>query len=190
MSKKSILVTGGARSGKSSFAEKLCEKSGEKVAYIATAQVFDDEMKARVKLHRDRRPDLWDTFESPTGVGKLLSDISGGKVYYDAILVDCLTVLTTNVFLLDEIDWDNPSNDKIDSIKNKVFDEIDQIIFSLKSINSNVIFVTNELGMGIVPENAMARAFRDIAGWVNQKMADKVDEVYFVVSGIPIKIKG
>ncbi len=215
MSVKSILVTGGARSGKSAFAEKLCKEKGGKIAYIATAQVLDDEMRSRVKLHQDRRPDSWDTFEASTEVGELLNVLvnrglikkrplkdSGADVLsdtyfaqknkgiYKTIIIDCLTVLTSNIFLSENIDWDNATTEQIESIKNKVFDEIDSLIDAVVSIQTRVILVTNELGMGIVPENAMARAYRDIAGWVNQRVADRVDEVYLVVSGIPMKIKG
>ncbi len=215
MSGKTVLVTGGARSGKSSFAEKLCNQSGGKIAYIATAQVLDDEMRERVQIHRDRRPDSWDTFEATTGVGELINVLvdrglikkcplqkSGDDVLsdtyfaqknkgiYRSILIDCLTVLTTNIFLSENIDWDNATFEQKEDIKNKVFDEIDQLLDAVESIQTRVILVTNELGMGIVPENSMARAFRDIAGWVNQKVASRVDEVYLVVSGIPMKIKG
>ncbi len=205
MGDKLILVTGGARSGKSSFAEQLCkryyddaemavDKSSEKnckIAYIATAQIFDEEMKERVRLHRQRRASYWHTFESPTNVVDVLSTISNveDKVVFTSVLVDCLTVLTTNVFLSTDIDWDKPSDDELEVVKNKVFEEIDNLLTMAEKLAIPVVMVTNELGMGIVPENKMARIFRDIAGWVNQRVAARANKVYLVVSGIPMCIK-
>ncbi len=225
-----ILVTGGARSGKSSFAEELCEQfyqqaseketlkkeisefhmNKDKIAYIATAQIFDDEMKERVRIHRQRRPKYWHTFEAPINVADVLESIvaiNGGdevsiqkntdiiinikrsNIYFTSALIDCLTVLTTNVFLSENIDWDKPSNQDVSVIKEKVFQEIDLLLESAEKIDIPVVMVTNELGMGIVPKNKMARIFRDIAGWVNQHVAARANKVYLVVSGIPMCIK-
>lgn len=181
------LVTGGARSGKSSFAEKLVVDFGEKIAYIATAIPFDEGMKDRIKKHRESRPDYWTTYEIYKDVYKYIGEISEK---HDTILLDCLTILVTNLMFEDsEINWDDISRDKIDKIEREIREQIELLIKEIRAKKMNCVLVTNELGMGIVPENRLSRIFRDIAGRINQFMAANADEVYFVVSGIPMKIK-
>lgn len=184
---KLILITGGARSGKSSFAEKIVKNIGCKIAYIATAIPFDDGMKDRIKKHRETRPSDWDTFEKYVDVYKLIREIAEK---YDTILLDCITIMVTNLMLDNSnIDWDEISWDEIDNIEKGIKDQIILLIEEIRKHNINAVFVTNELGMGIVPENRLSRIFRDIAGRINQYIANKADEVYFTVSGIPLKIK-
>ncbi len=181
------LVTGGARSGKSSFAEKLVSDLGKRVAYIATAIPFDEGMKDRIEKHRVSRPESWKTYEIHRDVYKYIEEIDQR---YDIILLDCVTILVTNLmFENDNIDWDTVSREKIDKIEVDITEQMDLLIKKIRDTKIRCVLVTNELGMGIVPENRLSRIFRDIAGRVNQFIAGKADEVYFTVSGIPMKIK-
>lgn len=184
---KIILITGGARSGKSSFAEKLIADLSEKIAYIATAVPFDEGMKDRIKKHRESRPNYWTTYEIYKDVYKYIDDISEK---HDAVLLDCVTILVTNLmFENHDIDWDKVGWEKIDEIERKIKEQIELLIKALRDAKMTCVIVTNELGMGIVPENRLSRIFRDIAGRINQYVASKSDEVYLAVSGIPVKIK-
>ena len=177
MNGKIIVITGGARSGKSAFAEKFAARQGKKVAYIATAQVYDEEMKVRVELHQKRRPENWQTFEAPYDADKVIATIPGLDY---VILFDCLTLYTSNLLL----DANHPE-DKFSYIMAK----IDSLVVSARASQACLVFVTNEVGMGIVPDNLLARQYRDIAGMVNQKMATCADEVYLVVSGLAVELK-
>ncbi len=187
------LVTGGARSGKSAFAEQLCMERGAVIGYIATAQALDEGMADRIKKHQQRRPDSWHTFEKTQNVHELFdSTLDQSKMQtYDVFLLDCLTVLTTNIMLKDHnIDWDTVSRTRINEIENQVLDQLEKLIKVINENNHDVIIVTNEVGLGIIPENRLARVFRDIAGKANERIAKEARDVHFVVSGIPMKIKG
>lgn len=175
-----VLVTGGARSGKSSFAEKYVAKYGKNIAYIATAQVFDQEMRFRVDLHQKRRPANWHTFEAPFDAHEAISEAAGD---HDAILFDCMTLYMSNIlFSLPDID---------DSARNYALakEKVELLIAAAKRSSSMVVFVTNEVGSGIVPENHLAREYRDLAGLANQMVAAAADKVFLVVSGIPVDVK-
>lgn len=164
-------IIGGARSGKSSFALEQASECRGKKAYIATAQAFDDEMMDRIAKHRDERGSDWDTIEEPVRLSEILKTASAE---YDVVLVDCLTLWLSNLLLAD-----------MDAEK-----ETDAFISLLITHNPLRLFiVSNEVGMGIVPDNELARRFRDLAGKLNQKVAAAADEVYLVAAGIPIKIK-
>lgn len=184
---KAILITGGARSGKSRYAEKLARDLGGDILYIATAVAFDDEMKNRIKKHKEARPDEWDTYEGYKGLGQVIME-QGGK--YKGILLDCITVMITNI-ILEQVDFGDeiPSQSDFERAEELINDEIDQLMQSIRQSDATVIMVTNELGSGIVPENLFARIFRDIAGRSNQQIAEAADEVYMAVCGIPVKIK-
>ena len=166
---KSILITGGARSGKSRIAEDWVAEMGGAAVYIATAQALDAEMTARIAAHQARRGPEWTTLPAPLDlVGALAkSDGTGPR------LVDCLTLWLSNLMHA-EHDWHVEAN---------------ALAARIATQRSPVIFVTNEVGGGIVPENALARAFRDAAGEVNQVIAAAVDEVYLAVSGYPLQVK-
>jgi len=183
------LITGGARSGKSGFAEKLCSERGRKIGYIATAEAMDEGMIERIKRHQERRPDSWETFEIQQNIHSILLEKSSKE--FDIFLLDCLTVLTTNIMLSDlSIDWDTVPRDRINDIEKTVLNQLESLIEAVEKTGHNLIVVTNEVGLGIVPENRLARVFRDIAGKANELMASRAAEVHFVVSGIPMKIKG
>jgi len=182
-----ILVTGGARSGKSSFAEELIAGLGREIAYIATARAFDAEMEDRIAKHRLQRPSSWQTFESPTDPSQVMAT-QGNRV--DALLLDCLTVMITNRILAHSIDWNQPQVAQLNAIEADILNEIQALLTIAAESRADLVAVTNEVGYGIVPVSPLSRFFRDCAGRVNQRMAAHADEVYLVVSGIPMQIKG
>lgn len=182
-----ILVTGGTRSGKSSYAESLAERSDREVTYIATAIPLGEEMEDRIKKHRESRPGSWKTLEMFKGISE---EIKNDEYNGNCFLLDCVTIMTTNLMFEDlSIDWDTVDRDYIDNIEIRIKEEFVSIINEAREANQEFIFVTNELGMGIVPSNRLSRIFRDIAGSVNQLIAREANDVYFCVSGIPTKIK-
>ena len=168
-----IFVVGGARSGKSSHALSLASarKASEKV-YIATAQAFDAEMSERIEAHRFERGDGWKTIEEPLEVAKTIEALGPGKV----IVIDCLTLWLSNLI----------HSEKDDA---KIKEEIAALAKAFSGAPSVVIGVSNEVGLGLVPENALARRFRDLSGLMNQAMASKADEAWFIASGLPLKLK-
>lgn len=183
---KIYLITGGARSGKSSFAEDFTKTLGKNVLYIATSIVFDEEMKTRVKKHKERRPDSWHTLEA---YKNFENHFSTGLYSKFAVLLDCITIMITNILFEEIEDFYNIKECELEKAEEKVSIEVDKLISIIKNQNIEIVMVTNEIGMGIVPENHISRVFRDIAGRINQKIAKDADEVYLCVSGIPIKIK-
>ncbi len=182
-----ILVTGGARSGKSSYAEQLAASTGENIAYIATAKALDAEMDDRIAKHRLQRPASWRTYETPTNPSAIIS-AHGGQ--YEGILLDCLTVMITNRMLVHAVDWEDPAIEQLHRVETDVLKEITAIIDAASASRAQLIAVTNEVGYGIVPLSPLARFFRDCAGRANQRMAAAAEEVFLVVSGIPVQIKG
>lgn len=166
---KTILITGGARSGKSRIAEARTLALGQPATYIATAEAWDDEMRARIAEHQARRGPEWVTISEPRDLLGALT-ASDGK---GPRLVDCLTLWLTNLMLA-ETDWRAAGQ---------------ALIAALPRQQSPVILVTNEVGLGIVPDNALARAFRDAAGTLNQWVAAAADEVILAVAGLPMKVK-
>ncbi len=166
----SILILGGARSGKSRLAERLAAESGLKRVYVATAQAFDDEMVERVRLHQERRGQGWETHEEPL---KLLTALEKVASPAHFVLVDCVTLWLTNL-LLAEAD---------------VEAEVEALCDRLPALAGTVCLVSNEVGLGIVPDNALARRFRDLAGLANQRLAAVCDTVTFVAAGLPLQLK-
>lgn len=195
---KLIYVTGGAKSGKSKFAEDLLlslNSGKEKNIYLATSQVFDEEMEMKVLIHKERRQDKWETIESYKDFSNSLKSAfveeksQGESVFKNNMLVDCLTNMVSNIIFEDlTIEWEKPTKEQLQSCDRRVEKEILSLIENLEKFNY-VVIVSNELGMGIVPATPLGRYFREIAGKMNQLIAEKSDEVYFVVSGIPMKIK-
>jgi adenosylcobinamide kinase / adenosylcobinamide-phosphate guanylyltransferase len=169
---KIIFVLGGAKSGKSSFALKKAEQLSGKKAYIATAEPLDDEMKERIDKHKRERGKDWDAIEEPRKIADIIRTGSGK---YSIFLVDCLTLWLSNLLCHDE----------------RAEEAIAEFLNSLRltSHSSYFFIVSNEVGMGIVPDNALSRRFRDLAGHLNQQMASIADEVYLVTAGIPLRIK-
>ena len=179
-----ILCSGGARSGKSEFAEQLALSLKGRKAYVATGQAFDDEMKDRIKKHQMRRGKEWITFEISLYLHKNWEQI---KNVSDVILIDCLTMFTSNhVFAHGDINTQEDSN-RIESI---ILEELRLLLQEINNSNDKtVIFVTNEIGLGIVPENKLARYFRDITGRVNREVASAANKMYLTISGVTIELK-
>lgn len=178
------LVTGGARSGKSRHAEALIADAPQ-VLYIATSQIFDDEMAARIQHHRDGRPAHWRTAERWQQLDELITPAIAPA---EAILLECITTMVTNLLFALGGDSD-PDGWDYAAMERAIDDEIGVLIAACQRCPAHVVLVTNEVGMGIVPENRLARHFRDIAGRVNQRLAAAADAVWLVVSGIGVKIK-
>ncbi len=182
-----IFITGGARSGKSRFAEELF-KGFDKVLYIATAVPFDEEMKERIALHRTRRNSSWVTVEGYREMDMLIRNGGHGM---EGILVDCVTIMVSNLMILGEhIDWENPPAAYMERVKKSIRDETEKLIHGAENFTGTAVIVSNETGMGIVPPSPLGRFFRDFAGTANQMIASRAGTVYFMVSGIPVKIKG
>jgi len=194
-----ILVTGGARSGKSRFAELLAACSGLPVTYIATAQIWDQEMAERVEIHRQRRPAEWNVIEAPCDIEKILLSVKDEPGF---ILLDCVTVWLSNLLLAvsdSEETRQEPNQSTVagsctsDSLKpaaeDKILTQVCQVAQTATEIRPRVVFVTNEVGQGIVPDNPLARKYRDLAGRANQILAEAADSVYVVTAGYPLEIK-
>ncbi len=180
-----ILVTGGARSGKSTFAERYAARSAAEqnasVAYIATSQIYDEEMRQRVRLHRSRRPADWTTYEAPYEAAAAISDAG---MRHGVILFDCITM-----FLSNDILRYSEEEQQADLFVGHVLSLIDELIHAAQAVNGTTVFVTNEVGTGIVPENRLARLYRDMAGLANQRLAASADKVYLVTCGLAVDIK-
>ena len=206
---KFILVTGGRRSGKSSHALELAESLGERRLYIATAEALDDEMVERVGKHREERGDGWDTAEEPLDISNVIEGASG----YDVILIDCLTLWLCNIMhknipspLMGEGQGEGEMDVPLPSIPSHerrgsemesfapddkgILRIVDTLAHACRESKTSVIAVTNELGSGVIPDNALSRRFTDLAGIMNQRMAHAADKVILTVSGIPMTIKG
>lgn len=177
------LVTGGARSGKSRYAEE-CLAGRDDVLYIATAKVLDEEMAQRVRLHRAQRPAIWRTHEG-------YRDLDGQIGREGAVLLDCMTNMATNILFDHPADWDAPRPEEIAAAERDIEAELDALLSAMEAHpQGRYLLVTNELGMGIVPPTPLGRAFRDIAGRANQRVAARADRVTLLISGIPVRIKG
>ena len=170
-----ILVLGGARSGKSRYAQEMAETVKGKRLFVATAQAFDNEMTKRIEDHKRQRGDIWETREEPVRIVEVISE---SQKRYDVILVDCLTLWVSNLLMAYGDDHERVEN------------HIQRLIEGLREAKTTIILVSNEVGLGIVPENRLARAFRDLAGMVNQRVAEVADRVILMVAGIPLVIKG
>ena len=181
MAGKLVLVLGGARSGKSSFAERFVLNHAYKCAYIATAEILDDEMAERVKQHQLRRKNnRWVNFEAPYNAEQMVAQAGEAA---DCILFDCLTLYLSN--LMYGKNAPNSFEDKCVYVKN----EVDKLITAARSTNKTVVFVSNDVGSGIVPDNQMAREYRDVAGWLNQQVGCEADSVFYVIAGQAVDIK-
>lgn len=183
-----IFASGGARSGKSSFAEAFLTQRFERVAYIATAIAFDNEMQDRIAKHRAQRPSHWTTYEAYKDLDALVQTIAES---HEACLLDCLTIMVTNLMMdaCDTIDWERPDPQAVNALQGQILEQTAAFLQKAKATDLCWVLVGNELGMGIVPENPMARAFRDIAGRVNQLVAKEADEAYLLISGLPLCLK-
>lgn len=181
MSGKIILVTGGARSGKSEFAERYVLHYSPKCDYIATAEILDEEMAERVRMHRQRRDERWINHEAPYHAERVFASLSETT---GAVLFDCLTIYMSNLLY----GKNAPKGDFFERCT-AVLADIDKVLEAARNCGKIVVFVSNEVGSGIVPDNQMAREYRDLAGWVNQKVAVAADCVYYCVAGQAVDVK-
>ena len=166
-------ILGGARSGKSRLAEKLASDSGLDVIYIATSQPLDGEMNQRVELHRQRRPQQWGLIEEPFELARVLRDNAGAG---RCLLVDCLTLWLTNLLMLDD--------------PQRLTEARDALLDCLAQLPGEIIFVSNETGLGVVPLGELTRRYVDEAGWLHQALAERCHRVVFTVAGLPMTLKG
>lgn len=182
---KLTFILGGARSGKSYYAERFAHDFGGPVLYIATAEALDEEMKVRIQNHQAARPAHWFTLEAPRHVGKAFMDWQAekGQGAVGLVLLDCLTLLTNNLALgqTDEIDEDQ--------LTAALSDELDAILAAVTASGLHWLIVSNEVGLGLVPPYPLGRVYRDALGRANQRLAAAADEVLFMVAGIPMKVK-
>lgn len=181
------LITGGARSGKSTFAENSVKEvgKGKKIAYIATAIAFDDGMKDRIRRHREQRPSEWETIERYKDYEEMRTDPA--FLAADVILFDCLTVMITNNMLEYDVDYDHCTMEQVAEIEEKIKEQVGTLLDVCSE--KELYIVTNEVGMGLVPSYKLGSYFRDIAGRMNQMTAARAEAVFLTVSGIPVKIK-
>ena len=174
------LILGGARSGKSSYAQSLAEESNKSVTFIATAQALDDEMSARIQKHRAERPSNWETLEVPLDLALHVQQIKS-----DVVILDCVTLLVNNLLM------QFVKNDLVDEapFTLAVQKEVNQLTVKIRETKQDWIIISNELGLGLVPPYQMGRVYRDALGWANQRLARAADKVIFMVAGIPTIIK-
>lgn len=191
MSAPRILILGGARSGKSDYAEKLAAEKGQRVLYIATAEADDEEMAARIAHHRQTRPDYWQTLEAPRQVGAALEDFLENSTKSsterstwrpEVLLLDCLTLLVSNVLIALE-------GEPLATIEAAVQREIETLLVAQTQLAVPLIVVSNEVGLGIVPPSVLGRLYRDVLGRANQQLAAQADQVFLMVAGLPMVVK-
>lgn len=172
-----ILILGGARSGKSLYAQELAKEFSERVLFVATAAPSDEEMRRRIEIHKKARPKAWRTVEVATGVAKAVDEQAGNA---DVVILDCLSLLVSNL-----IDNAHDPGD-VDGLQCDVVDELSPLLERRKSL----IIVSNEVGMGLVPDYPIGRLYRDLLGRANQFVAQRADRVYLMIAGIPLLLKG
>jgi len=176
------LILGGARSGKSSYAQSLAEESGKSVTFIATAEALDEEMSIRIQKHRTARPANWETLEIPSNLAACVPQIKS-----NVVILDCITLLISNLlmqFVKDDLVEETPFMAAVQK-------EINELINTLRvrKQEGDWLIVSNEVGLGLVPPYQMGRVYRDAIGWANQQLAHEADKVIFMVAGIPTVIK-
>ena len=171
-----IFVLGGARAGKSSFALRLAEAQANRVCFIATAQALDDDMASRIARHREERPPHWTTIEEPLQLDDALRQAEESEV----VIVDCLTLFVSNWLLRLEDE---------SQCEHMITKTLETFLATLRSQRQTVICVSNEVGLGIIPETRLGRTFRDLLGRVNQQLAAAADEVYLLTAGLPLRLK-
>ena len=175
------LILGGARSGKSSYAQKLAEESGKSVTFLATAQALDEELSARIRKHQSERPQQWPTFEIPFDIASHSKEINS-----EVVILDCITLLVSNLimqFVEDDLVEEGP-------FMKAVQKEMEELLSAIRVSNQRWIIISNEVGLGLVPPYPLGRVYRDGLGWANQRLAKEAKRVLFMVAGIPMVVKG
>ena len=177
------LILGGARSGKSTFAERLAATRGPRVTFLATAQAYDDEMTARIAKHRADRPAQWRTVECPLDPAAAIRAHAGDT---DCFLLDCITLLVSNLLLAE---GDDPALNGNVASGQTVPRALDALLAACREAETDLICVSNEVGLGLVPEYPLGRAYRDLLGRANQQLAAPADQVYYLIAGLPLDVK-
>jgi adenosylcobinamide kinase/adenosylcobinamide-phosphate guanylyltransferase len=171
--RKLILILGGARSGKSALAQRLAASHADQVLFVATAEPGDDEMKTRIAKHRAERPGHWRTIEAPRAVAGALAEVDPPPI----VLFDCVTLWVTNLLHVQDATWETAAR------------ELDALLAWYHAHPVELIVVSNEVGLGIVPADELSRTFREWLGWFNQRLAAEADAVYFMIAGLPVELK-
>jgi adenosylcobinamide kinase/adenosylcobinamide-phosphate guanylyltransferase len=179
------LILGGARSGKSTYAEALARKLGQRVLYVATAEVLDDEMRTRAEVHRARRPPHWKTLEAPLNVGATLRNLPEAAAV-DVVLLDCLTLLVSNSILVGGPDAPEPD---VATAWAGIQHELGALLAAHRSLGAHLIVVSNEVGLGVVPAYSLGRIYRDCLGQANQWLAKAADSVILMVAALPVDLR-
>lgn len=179
---KCILILGGARSGKSRFAERLASKHGGSVLYVATAGAGDEEMRRRIEEHRRARPAGWRSLEAIRALGATLRQEAKDA---QVIIVDCLTLLVSNLMA----GMEDHSPEELTQVEKDLEAEVEELLMAMDSLDATFVIVSNEVGMGLVPPYAMGRVYRDLLGRANQRLAQRAEVVYLMVAGIPVDVK-
>lgn len=185
--KRCVFVLGGVRSGKSRFAQRLAESWGGDILFVATAEPLDRDMRERIEKHRRERPQSWRTIETPMNLAAQIERNLGGA---SVVLIDCLTLLASNLLLGQERGFSPTLEIQGEEAETRLLKEIHDLARLMRSAPASFVIVSNEVGWGIVPENRLARIYRDILGRANQIIAEHADEVYLMVAGLPLKVKG
>lgn len=181
-----VFITGGARSGKSRFAESLFAGKDD-VLYVATALGFDDEMRDRIARHRSQRNPSWETVEC---YRRFTDELTGRLAGRGNMILDCITLMINNIMVLDSgVDWDHAGVHDADRVEKEIAGEVRDLLGVADRVPGVTLIVSNEIGLGLVPPTPLGRHYRDIAGKVNQLIAARADEAYLMVSGLPVKIK-
>lgn len=185
LEKRCILILGGARSGKSRFAQKLAAELGKRVLYVATGEAHDEEMRRRIDEHRRNRPPNWRTLEVPVNVGRrILEEIGNAQV----VVLECLTLLVSNVIGESTAESDPEAVD-VPLLEERLDLELRELMGAVNTARAYSIVVSNEVGLGLVPANRLGRLYRDLLGKANQTFAERADEVYLMVAGLPLQLK-
>jgi len=184
LSKRCILIIGGAGSGKSHFAQELAPKLGGTVLFVATAVAGDEEMRQRIEEHKRKRSAVWSTLEVTTQVGSQIEHKIGDA---QVVIVDCITLLVNNIFS----QYSDQSSEQIDAplIEKRLIAEVGELIEGINRLDASFIIVTNEVGLGLVPANRLGRLYRDLLAKANRMLTQAADEVYLMVAGLPVPIK-
>ncbi len=180
MGKRLTLVLGGARSGKSTYAQQIAIERGRAIVYVATAEAGDEEMAARIMAHRAERPAHWQTLESPRSIGQA---IRSGVTQAEVILIDCLTLLANNIIA------PLPESATTEEAEAALNVEVDELLTAYRESDAEWIIVSNEVGLGVVPPYPLGRIYRDALGRANQRLAAAADEVLLMVAGLPLRVK-